>query len=191
MTGDQGTFCFAHPPRERPPARSTRLLILACSGTKTDAPGYQPAGLRYNGPLWQTLRAADPDQQLARHSALSAKHGWISADEPIKNYDARLTAPLAARILTCGLLGLPPVKRGTMPGQVHPYCWLASMIVQAHDRAFSDIAICAGAAYLDLAHQLAALAQLEGLIDQAARVVTINAPIGVMRQQLRAWLTAP
>jgi hypothetical protein len=191
MTGDQGTFCFARPPRDRPPARSTRLLILACSGTKTDAPGYQPARQRYNGPLWQTLRTVDPGQRLARHSALSAKHGWISADEPIKNYDARLTPAVAARILTYGLLGLPPVKRGTMPSQVHPYCWLASMIVQTHDQPFSDIAICAGAAYLDLAHQLTALAQLDGLIDQAARVVTINAPIGVMRQQLRAWLTAP
>src|SRR3546814_1674129 len=40
-----------------------RLLILACSATKRSRPGWIPAVDRYDGPLWQTLRAIGPDRQ--------------------------------------------------------------------------------------------------------------------------------
>ena len=40
-----------------------RLVILPCSATKRDGPEYMPAIERYDGPLWRTLRAADPDGQ--------------------------------------------------------------------------------------------------------------------------------
>ncbi len=42
-------------------AHFPRPLILACAATKRSNPGYMPAIERYNGPLWQTLRAVDPD----------------------------------------------------------------------------------------------------------------------------------
>ena len=38
-----------------------RLLVLACSATKRPDAGYIPARERYDGPLWRTLRAVDPD----------------------------------------------------------------------------------------------------------------------------------
>jgi hypothetical protein len=45
---------------------ASRLLVLACSGTKRPDPGHMPAFDRYNGPLWQMLRTIDPDGSKAR-----------------------------------------------------------------------------------------------------------------------------
>lgn len=46
---------------QHPIAPRHRLLILACSATKRGPPMRIPARDRYDGPLWRTLRAADPD----------------------------------------------------------------------------------------------------------------------------------
>jgi hypothetical protein len=55
--------------------RTRRLLVLACSATKRPDPGRIPARLRYDGPLWRTLRATDPDDRLVRVAFLSLVSG--------------------------------------------------------------------------------------------------------------------
>ena len=53
------------PEPPRPPCLiPPRLLILACSATKAAGEGLA-ARDRYQGPLWQTLRTADPDGSKA------------------------------------------------------------------------------------------------------------------------------
>src|SRR3546814_11987320 len=54
-----------------------RLLILACSATKRSRPGWIPAVDRYDGPLWQTLRAIGPDRQDPKVAVLSTRYGFI------------------------------------------------------------------------------------------------------------------
>src|SRR3546814_8096434 len=79
-----------------------RLLILACSATKRSRPGWIPAVDRYDGPLWQTLRAIGPDRQDTKVAVLSARYGFIASRSPIENYDTRLTTALAARMIAGG-----------------------------------------------------------------------------------------
>ncbi|WP_080921715.1 hypothetical protein [Manganibacter manganicus] len=75
------------------PSTSTRrLLILACAATKRHDPGLIPAYIRYDGPIWRTLRATDPDGTRARVAFLSAHYGFRDAATPIADYDARLGA---------------------------------------------------------------------------------------------------
>src|SRR3546814_17816515 len=79
-----------------------RLLILACSATKRSRPGWIPAVDRYDGPLWQTLRAIGPDRQDTKVAVLSARYGFIDSRSPIENYDTRLTTALPERMIECG-----------------------------------------------------------------------------------------
>ncbi len=70
------------PPCPTPP----QLLILACSATKATGEGLA-ARDRYGGPLWQTLRAADPDGSKAFVCFLSAKSGLGDARGLLPHYD--------------------------------------------------------------------------------------------------------
>ncbi|MCJ2027983.1 hypothetical protein MKK50_00925, partial [Methylobacterium sp. J-043] len=80
-----------------------RLLVLACSATKRSDPDPIPALARYDGPLWRTLRAADPAGRRARVAFLSAHYGFRDAATPIAAYDARLTQDLAERMVADGV----------------------------------------------------------------------------------------
>ncbi len=75
---------------------SSRLLILACSVTKREGPACVPAIQRYDGSLWQTLRAVDPYGEKAKVALLSAHLGFRAASSPIETYDARMTDQVAA-----------------------------------------------------------------------------------------------
>jgi hypothetical protein len=44
-----------------------------------------PARERYDGPLWRTLRAADPDGSRAKVAFLSARYGFRAADTSIQD----------------------------------------------------------------------------------------------------------
>ena len=61
---------------------ASRLLVLACSATKRSDSGYLPALYRYNGPLWQTLRAADPERRKTKVAFLSARHDISECGRP-------------------------------------------------------------------------------------------------------------
>jgi len=142
----------------------SRLLVLACSATKSSAPGLVPARERYTGPIWQTYRAADPRGELARLTVLSAKYGWIDGETPIENYDQKMTAlcvPSATdrsqQLLELGRLD-----------DIEEICIVGGHLYQA-----------AANAYLDEIRARYPNVRIRRICDQ----------IGFMRQHLRAWLT--
>lgn len=162
-----------------------RLLMLACSATKTSAPGFVPALERYNGPLWQTLRTVDPRAELAFPSVLSAHVGWKPAAGGVEAYDRRMTVDRTRELLEGGLVASwPQYKRGQMSGG-NACAWLAS---ETRLEPFSELCICAGKDYLATANAYTAEALSRGYLSSGARVTIINDQIGLMRRELRAWL---
>ncbi len=171
---------------------SSRLLILACSATKRDGPEYMPAIERYDGPLWQTLRAADPHGEKAKVAFLSAHLGFRTANTPIEIYDARMTEQIAAA-MTAGDLGTrwprPKTQRRVMPSGEHPGMHIATLTGYGR-QPFSEVALVGGHPYLDVMRHLVALFRAGGHVDADARVTEINGAIGHMRRDLRMWLEA-
>jgi hypothetical protein len=169
---------------------SHRLLILGCSATKRNDPGWMPAWERYDGPLWRTWRTVDPGRRLARVGFLSARYGFGSGDRPIEDNDARLTSDLADRMIAGGMTTRwprpPSANRPDNYGS-HPGCEIASLAYHG-TRPFTDVALVGGGLYLKVMR-----AFLDGFREMRcvapdAEITEINAGIGVMRQRLRAWL---
>lgn len=167
-----------------------RLLILACSATKRGGAERIPAIERYDGPLWRTLRHVDPDGRKARVAFVSARYGFRDADSLIEAYDARMTEDVAACMIAGGI-GLrwprPRTQRRVMPEGQHPGMHIARM-VRRGDRPIGDVALVGGWLYLRVMRAFIAEFQQLGKVALDARIVEINAPIGVMRRELRAWL---
>lgn len=172
------------------PRASHRLLILACSATKRTDAGRMPAIERYDGPLWRTLRAVNPDPRLIKVAFLSARFGFRDARTPIEHYDARLSADLAERMIAGGMgtrWPRPPSPRKPDNYGVHPGCEIASL--SGHGaRPFTDVALVGGALYLGVMRSFLAGFREMDCIAPDARIVEINAGIGIMRRRLRAWL---
>lgn len=67
-------------------------IIIGCSSKKRS--GKLPAYIKYNGSIWQTLRATDRYTDiLDRIYVISALHGIIAATTEIDDYDCVLTSP--------------------------------------------------------------------------------------------------
>lgn len=82
------------PPVEAPKGR--RLLVLSCSDRKSPAIRAIPAFERYDGPAFRVLRRFRDNAPVRGVSppallVISAKHGLVNGDTPIRNYDERLT----------------------------------------------------------------------------------------------------
>lgn len=170
----------------------TRLLVLACSATKRPDPHRIPAFARYDGPLWRTLRAADPEGRRAKVAFLSAHYGFRDAATPITDYDARLTPDLAERMIAGGVTTRwprPPSPRRPDTCGIHPGAEIASM-ARYGDEPFEEIALVGGRLYVEVMHALVRGFVEMGCVRREARVSVINGPIGRMRQDLRAWLAA-
>ena len=76
--------------------KGRKLLIVSCSDTKCPDDGDMKAMDRYLGPIFQTLKAqgVPPNVDVA---IMSAKHGLIKADTPLKNYNLKMTKDLASK----------------------------------------------------------------------------------------------
>ena len=74
--------------------KGRKLLIVSCSDTKCPDDGDMKAMDRYLGPIFQTLKAqgVPPNVDVA---IMSAKHGLIKADTPLKDYDLKMSKDLA------------------------------------------------------------------------------------------------
>lgn len=145
--------------------RMSRLLVLACSATKSSAPGLMPARNRYTGPIWQTYRAADPRGELARLTVLSARYGWIDGPTPIANYDQKMTAqPVASGSERAQQL----IELGSFD-DIEEICIVGGHLYQAAINPYLD----------------AIRARYPGIV-----ITRICDQIGFMRQQLRAWLNS-
>ncbi|WP_298193061.1 hypothetical protein [Novosphingobium sp.] len=177
-------------PHTRATGFSHRLLILACSATKRRDPGWMPAWDRYDGPLWQTWRSADPGRRLARVGFLSARYGFGAGDRPIGDYDARLTPELAERMIAGGMTTRwprPPSPRKPDTYGSHPGCEIASLCYHG-TRPFTDVALVGGGLYLKVMRAfLDGFREMRCIVPDA-QITEINAGMGVMRQRLRIWL---
>jgi len=163
--------------------------MLACSATKRPGPGYLPATERYDGPLWQTLRATDPDGRLAKVAFLSARYGFRAADTPIDD-DARLTPDLAARMTAGGMTTRwprPPSPHRPDNYGMHPGAEIA-LLSKSGREAFEEVALVGGGLYLKVMQAFLVGFVGMGCIVPGARLHTVNGSIGRMRRQLRAWL---
>lgn len=142
--------------------------MMACSATKSSAPGEIPARDRYTGPLWLTYRAVDPRGELAELTVLSAKFGWISGDRPIPDYDQKLDELRALELAW-----------STDDAQ-------ARMIASFRD--VTEICVVGGKLYQRLADE-----KLRQVLDlnPEVRITRICDQIGFMRQKLRSWLRSP
>jgi hypothetical protein len=191
---------------------STRLVILACSGTKRPgadawrqaswetrtnlaepAPVHMRAFDRYDGPLWQTLRAANPDAKLAQVAYLSARYGFGHADHAIKDYDARLTDERADELIERGIEESWPksARKGGIDG-LSAIQGMATITGGWNQTlTITDVALVGGGTYLRVMRAFVEAFQAKGYIAADATVTEINAPIGFMRQELRAWLGVP
>lgn len=181
------------PAPRRPSARPRRLLILACSARKRADAVRMPARERYDGPLWQTLRAVDPEGRLAEVAFLSARFGFRCAATEIANYDARLTPELARRMIEGGTgMRWPRPSSPNRPDNrgVHPGHEIASL-ARYGEAAFTDVAMAGGALYLTVMRAFVVGFRAMGCVTADARVREINGPTGRMRQDLREWLTRP
>lgn len=87
-----------------PPARTapqmSRLLLLTCCKQKRQDAGELLAIDRYDGPAFKVVRrylrtSHDPYLEMA---VLSAAYGLIRADQPIPNYDRKMTAERAREL---------------------------------------------------------------------------------------------
>ena len=163
-----------------------RLLILACSATKSEEAGRVPAFLRYQGPLWQTLRTVDA--QDVTTCFLSAKFGFNTSTYPLPAYDARMTKEHAAEMIRLGTVEgtWPRTKPGTLPG-FHALA-VISGITHHGDRPITEICICGGELYLQVMRAFIEEFKAHGELAQDIKVVEINGGIGEMRHDLRAWL---
>lgn len=141
-----------------------RLLIISCGATKRGDPGLLPALERYNGPPYQTLRATLRVLDAARHPTiliLSARFGLIQAENPIPDYNLRLTEARA--------LALRP--------QVH--------------QVLVDVLASGGYArsFISLGHDyLAALPLEPEVITSLGEITYAQGGIGKRLAQLKAWL---
>lgn len=187
-----------------PPAPSPvapRLLILACSATKAHGHGL-PARELYDGPLWQTLRAADPHGLRACVAFLSAKFGLGDAKAALPQYDAVLNARSAAAMAAGGINAVHPAIRlsqKTAAGRARaiqsaPPRFTARGTAQAMvndlQQPFREVAVCGGRHYVAVAQAHVQELKAAGLIRPDAAVTIINDQIGFMRAQLKAWLAA-
>ena len=76
-----------------------RVLIIACSRRKRTKRGLLPAIERYDGPAFRLLRRFLRQSKSAPTILiLSAKYGLIELDQPITNYDERMTSQRASRL---------------------------------------------------------------------------------------------
>jgi hypothetical protein len=82
------------------------LLIVSCSQCKRSDPGLLPAIDRYDGPTFRVLRRFLKERPSAALDIfiLSAKFGLIPHNQPIPNYDQRMT-PLRAQELHPSVMG--------------------------------------------------------------------------------------
>lgn len=169
---------------------SARLVILACSATKRTDAGYMPAIERYNGPLWQTFKAARAEAAPIACAFLSALYGFGGEDRPIQDYNERMT-PERARAFIAGGLDTrwprPPSWRHPDNYGMHAGCEIAGL-TRYRAQPFADVAIVGGGLYLEVMRAFVEQFRAAGHLTPAARVTEINAPIGYMRQQLRAWM---
>jgi len=190
------------PEPPRPPCLiAPRLLILACSAAKAEGEGLV-ARDRYQGPLWQTLRVANPDGQRAFVCFLSAMFGLGDARTVLPHYDRVLIDADADRMCLAGPWACYPelaqssrmtmaakLRAASQHGRRRSPSEVLTLLERELGQPFRAVAICGGHRYVRVASSWPPdFRTMRQLTDDAA-VTVINGPIGMMRGRLRAWVT--
>lgn len=158
-----------------------RLLIMSCSATKITQPATGvKARDRYDGPLWRTLRAADPNEEIARVAYLSALLGFGDANSFVDDYDAVMSEAIAKEMIS---------REKFWRADAWKVC--KRMFNENTEEAFGDVAIVGGKHYITVMQDLVELFKDGGAIKRLAPVTVINGKNGMMRKDLRAWLGVP
>jgi len=192
------------PEPPRPPCLiPPRLLILACSATKAAGEGLA-ARDRYQGPLWQTLRAADPDGSKAFVCFLSAAFGLGDACTVLPHYDRALTDADADRMCLAGTWACYPelaqssrmtmaakLRKASRHGRRRSPSQVLTLLERELGQPFQAVAICGGHRYVRIASSWLPDFRAMRQLAADAPVTVINGPIGIMRARLRAWVTQP
>ena len=77
------------------------LLLISCSQRKIETPGVLPAVDRYDGPTYRCLRKLRREGYTHPNLdtlIISAKYGVLACQQPIENYDQRMTIQTADRL---------------------------------------------------------------------------------------------
>lgn len=184
-------------PRE--PNQSSRLLIMACSATKAAGEGLT-ARERYIGPLWLTLKAVDPAEDMASVAYLSAKYGLGDARTALPDYNSKLSRQGADEMIERGLCGFYPYTKQSFRSERARAHHLATRerirtgggvicdMMRAAGGSFTSVAICGGKDYVRVARSFLVEMQDASIVLPEAPVTIINNTIGLMRAELRAWL---
>ena len=86
-----------------------KKMIIGCSGKKK--PGFMACWEKYDGPLWQSLRAVEGYKKLiieGRILVISAKHGLVPASLIIDDYNQTLSSIQDIQTLGVKVLGQLP-----------------------------------------------------------------------------------
>lgn len=144
-------------------AKPRRLLIMACSSRKFPTPGSVPALERYDGVAYRVVKKLRREGRFPDDVdvlILSAKFGLIQSDQPIPDYDVRMTAERAQEQVVQNRQLLAGLLRGG---------------------AYDEVFISAGRNYSP------ALEPFDTWRGSAA-VATNKGKIGVQLKSLKSWL---
>lgn len=137
------------------------LLIISCSERKIESLGTLPAIDRYDGPTYRTLRKLRREGYTFENLdilIISAKDGLFTSEQPIVNYDQRMTAERADTLR-------PWIQRGIK----------AFMDAKQYDQVFINL----GKTYMRT---------LEGFHWGTISTMEASGGIGLKTQQMKTWL---
>jgi hypothetical protein len=144
-------------------SNSRSLLVLSCSQRKRPDPNLLPAIERYDGPTFRVLRRFLKEQPLAPLDIfiLSAKFGFIPHNQPIPNYDQRMTRLRAQEL------------------QPHVIVELRDIL---SSQPYQKLCICMGKDYLW------ALDGYDILVPSTMPIKVVNGSQGKILADLHSWL---
>ena len=121
-----------------------RLLILSCSESKNCSLGLLRAVDRYKHPIFGVLRCflreCPYEADLLDVYILSAEHGLISGNSPIKYYDRKMDEGRAVELL-------PQVNKIILGIQLNEYASICSVLSDAYHLALPENWVPSNVAY--------------------------------------------
>jgi len=172
-----------------------RLLVIACSERKKAGPAWLEAIERYDGPVWQSVRAIQVPGNVAI-MALSARYGLFRSCLGIELYDDRMTPELAAAAIAGEVCDpFKPYYRPHWKATVNEVRDAQEAVRYRHAtryaEPFEDICIVGSAEYLAvMRHELRRIALWRGQvsISRDARLTEASGMIGRMRETMLDWI---
>ena len=139
------------------------LLLISCSQRKIETPGVLPAIDRYDGPTYRCLRKLRREGYTHPNLdtlIISAKYGVLACQQPIENYDQRMTTERADKL------------RLMVQARLKGFIFAKS---DGYDQVFINL----GKTYMRT---------LDGFHWGTISTMEASGGIGLKTQQMKAWL---